>query len=430
MLATTMKRMVVTVSLVLIAAGAQGQPSVTFDEAVTGLRSEDAGTRRRAVQALKQAAYPEAAVPLARTIGDAEDAVQLEAIAAELNIFLAERVVARKRVALIIEVRNHVSAGSVFDQGAGALDPRPVPTEVLTALRAAARDDNPRVAVEALYAFGALADNAYGPDRRALLAASAAELASLLGVPQGDLRAGGVRVIGRLYAWRVGDAAVNEVVGDAMVVALNDRDSRISAAAMDALGALRYERGLEAVTALFEHYQRGASAAAALGALARMAHPSSQPLFTSALSGRDLSVRLAAIEGTARVGDLSQASAIAAALAGERNQELLLAGQFANVLLSNGPVDGLVDGLTRARQRDRALRYLADAAPGRAGLLAPHVQHPQADVRADLLDVLGLSGDPQAQPIAQRMQQDPDPAVARAATRAALRLQSAGRPTP
>ena len=430
MLATTMKRMVVTVSLGLIAAGAQGQPSVTFEEAVTGLRSEDAGTRRRAAQALKQAAYPEAAVPLARTIGDAEDAVQMEAIAAELNIFLTERVVARKRVALIVEVRNQISALSVFDQGAGALDPRPVPTEVLTALRAAAHDNNLRVAVEALYAFGALADNAYGPDRRELLAASAAELASVLGVPQGDLRAGGVRVIARLYAWRVGDAAVDEVVGDAMVVALNDRDSRISAAAMDALGALRYERGVQAVTALFEHYQRGPSAAAALGALARMAHPSSQPLFAAALSGRDLSLRLAAIEGTARVGDLSQASAIAAALAGERNQELLLAGQFAVVLLSNGPVDGRVDGLIRSGLRDRALRYLADAAPGRAALLAPHVQHPQADVRADLLDVLGLSGDPQAQPIAQRMQQDPDPAVARAATRAALRLRSAGRPTP
>ena len=45
--------------------------------------------RLRTVRMLKDAAFPEAAVPLARLVTDPEDAVQLEAIAAELNIFLA-----------------------------------------------------------------------------------------------------------------------------------------------------------------------------------------------------------------------------------------------------------------------------------------------------------------------------------------------------
>ena len=106
--------------------------------------------------ALKQAAYPESAVPLAGAIADSEDAIQLEAIAAELNVFLAEKIVPRKRVGLIVEVRNQISAIAVFNQGPAALDPRPVPAEVLTALRTATHDDNPRVSVEALYAFGAL----------------------------------------------------------------------------------------------------------------------------------------------------------------------------------------------------------------------------------------------------------------------------------
>ncbi len=71
----------------------------------------------------EQAAYPESAVPLAGAVADSEDAIQLEAIAAELNVFLAEKIVPRKRVGLIVEVRNQISAIAVFNQGPAALDP-------------------------------------------------------------------------------------------------------------------------------------------------------------------------------------------------------------------------------------------------------------------------------------------------------------------
>ena len=46
---------------------------------------------------LKEAAFEEAALPLAPLITDPRDAVQLEAIAAELNIFLAEKMTPGKR---------------------------------------------------------------------------------------------------------------------------------------------------------------------------------------------------------------------------------------------------------------------------------------------------------------------------------------------
>ena len=72
------------------------------------LSSTDAGVRLRAVQMLKDAAYAEAAVPLAALVTDPQDEVQLEAIAAELNIFLAEQVVTRKRIGLVIEVRKRL----------------------------------------------------------------------------------------------------------------------------------------------------------------------------------------------------------------------------------------------------------------------------------------------------------------------------------
>ena len=67
-------------------------------------------------------------------MGDARDEVQLEAIAAELNIFLATKIVPKKRVGLIIEVRNKIAAESAFSAGPLALGAAPVPMEVLTAL--------------------------------------------------------------------------------------------------------------------------------------------------------------------------------------------------------------------------------------------------------------------------------------------------------
>lgn len=405
------------------AAAQAPAPTVTFEQMVADLGHDDPNVRVRAVRALKQAAYPEAAVPLTRSLNDPEDGIQAEAIAAEVNLHLAVPVVPRKRVGLLIEVRNDISAAALFKQGSGVLNPRPVELAVLTALRATSRDDNPRVATEAVYAFGLLADNVYGADRRRLLAESAAELATALGVPQRDLRAAAVQVIVRLYTWRVGDLAADTAVGDALVTALNDREYAIRMAAMDGIGALRYDRGVQALTDLYTHYGRGSMAVAALRALARIAHPSSLPLFVSALSGRDYSLRLPAVEGLARSGATDQRSAIDTMMLTERNAELLLAGHFAAVLLSNGPVDELVGGLERSRLRGQALQYLEDVAPGRGNLLGPHVQDPDVSIRLDLIEVLGRSGDPQALGVVQRLQQDPDAAVARAAVRAAARLQ-------
>ena len=107
---------------------------VPFEQVAADLSSADAAVRLRAARQLKEAAYPEAAVPLARLVTDPVDEVQLEAIAAELNIFLAEKIVPRRRVGLVIEVRNNIAADRAFSQGPLALGPRPVPDEVLTAL--------------------------------------------------------------------------------------------------------------------------------------------------------------------------------------------------------------------------------------------------------------------------------------------------------
>src|SRR5947208_15089061 len=65
---------------------------IPFDQAVADLANPDASIRLRTARMLTDAAYPEAAVPLAKAIGDPQDDVQFQAIAAELNIFLVDKI--------------------------------------------------------------------------------------------------------------------------------------------------------------------------------------------------------------------------------------------------------------------------------------------------------------------------------------------------
>src|SRR4051812_16870850 len=175
---------------------------IPFEQVSVDLASPDAKVRLRAVQLMKGGAYPEAALPLAAIVTDPQDDIQLEAIAAELNIFLAGPIAGRKRLGLIVEVRTTAEAEPAFSAGAAALGTQPVPAEVLTALRTAARDENRRVAAEALYAFGVLAVAPRGEPRRAMLRAAGPDIAAFIGSSDSKMRYAGVRVLGRVFARR------------------------------------------------------------------------------------------------------------------------------------------------------------------------------------------------------------------------------------
>lgn len=400
---------------------------IPFEQASVDLASPDAATRLRTVQMLKQAAYPEAAIPLAALVTDAQDDIQLEAIAAELNIFLAERVVPRKRIALVVEVRSAVQAEPAFTAGPAALGPLPVPVEVLTALRTAVRDENPRVAIEALYAFGVLAVEPGGNARRELLRASGPDVAAFIGSSDAALRYAAVRVMGRVFAKRAQDEPIESTVGDAVITALNDKDRAVKAAAMHALGAMRYDRGVQALTDLFAYYGKGDAAEAALDALAHIAVPASVPLFTAQLASKTPAMRGIAIEGLARVGDRSQLEAVQSVVDKEHDQSVSLAGAFALVMLGDGPTDRVADWLSRPKLREQAKQYLIEIAPGRTTMFGHQLLDSDAQIRLDIVDALGLAGDPAAIAAVEPLTKDHDPQVARAAERAVARLRGAQR---
>ena len=395
---------------------------IPFEQAEKDLASTDARTRLRTVQMLKEAAYPEAAIPLARLIADPQDEVQLDAIAAELNIFFADKVVPRKRVALVIEVRTPVLAEAAFSSGPLAIGPHPVPAEVLNALRAGARDDNPRVGLESLYAFGALAVEPAGAARRDLLRVTGPAVAALIGAPDVAMRYAAIRVLGRVFAKRAADDPIEPTVGDAVIAGLNDSDGAVKNVAIEALGAMRYERAVQSLTDLFQYYGKGPIGEASLDALARIAYPASASLFTSQLTAKSAALRGVAVEGIARLGDRARLAEIQAALGNERDDAVLLAEAFATAMLSNGQVDRITESLTKPKLRNQARQYLVEIAPGRTSLLSRQLQDPESRIRLDVVDALGLAGDPAALPMIEPLMNDRDPQVARAAERAIARL--------
>ena len=402
---------------------------IPFERVTADLSSPDASVRLRAAQLLKDAAYPEAAVPLAKLVTDPDDHVQIEAIAAELNIFLAEKVVTRKRVGLVVEVRNRVVAEAAFSLGPLAIGPHPVPDEVLTALRAAGHDTNPRVAIEALYAFGTLAIEPAGARRRELLRTAGPDVIAMIGVADPAFRQAAIRVIGRVFERRAQDNPIEESIGDAIVSALNDRERSVRIAAMQTLGAMGYERAVQSLTEQLQYFGRGEPAEAAVGALARIAHPSSVPVFSAQLTSKNAAMKAIAIEGLARIGDRGRLATIESALNGETNEGVLLAGTFAAVVLSNSPIEPLAEALRKPRLADQARRYLVEVAPGRSAAFARHAQDPDVQIRSSVADVLGIAGDVTALPIVESLVRDRDPQVVRAAERAVARLQAIRRAT-
>src|SRR5213079_3396025 len=107
---------------------------VPYEQAIGGLSSADPKVRLHSATLLKESAYVESAIPLAKLLSDPDNAVQLEAIAAEVNIFTAGKAKPRRVGIITIEDRTRLAAQTTFDGGPLVLGPAPVPPAVLLAL--------------------------------------------------------------------------------------------------------------------------------------------------------------------------------------------------------------------------------------------------------------------------------------------------------
>lgn len=361
----------------------------SFEEVSSGLKHQDAGTRLRAIQILKDADYAEATVPIGAALGDVDDRVQLAAIDAERSLFTTRVVPRRKKVGLIVEVRT-VAGGEAAATGQLALKARTVPPQLLSGLAVALRDNSPRVRAEAI------------------------SLAALLGpvtcTPEAQLAS---------------DASACDGIGNGLIDNINSREPVLRRAAMQALGQLRYPNAVQALSDQLSYHQKGPDAVAAIEGLSGIGHPTSVSIFQELLTNSNADIRRFAVAGLARAGYREALGTIQDMGQTERNDGVLLAMHYANVKL--GAIDAslhqLVVSLGVPTLRPLALTYLLDLSASHAQALAASLVDPSVDIRRLVADILGFSRNADVIIQLGAAAQESDPDVAAAAQQAIARLQ-------
>ena len=281
----------------------------------------------------------------------------------------------------------------------------PVTPEVVDALRARMTDSDRGIRSIAIRGLGILRARPAVPD--------------LLQVVRED-RDDGLRFEGVRALRKIGDASI----APDLVALLNINNDDVRNELIATLGSMRYGGAVAELTRIVESEKSG-SRARALGALADLADPASAPVFERLKGDRDETLRLYANEGIARTATAPMKTEISSARLIEKSPRVRLAQAFALLRLGESEyLDELVRGLERRPTRDLAREYLLETrGADRQALFTPRTTN--AAARAELADVMGLMGDPDALPTLREMAQDADKDVARAAARAAKRISTA-----
>jgi HEAT repeat protein len=383
----------VTLLVFVVTVGSDAQRA-RFDEAVGRLKSPDARERLGALQSLREAAFPEAIPAIAPLVSDIDDRVQLSAIAAEVRLFLAE---GGEKTTIV----------DAFGGVPFTVYPRPVPRDLTVALLRAIGDETKQVRLDAAYALGAIG-------RPPLAQPDAAPLLNALRHKDAATRAAAARACGRLQ--------VRES-GDALVETMNDADGDVRLAAIWALGELRFDRAVQALTDFASHYGASPAGLASMASLARIAHPSSAPLFRAALGDRNAEVRRLGAEGIGRLRDRAALPRLEQGAAAERDPRAQAALLFAMNMLGARQAESLAMLLADKRAFALTREYLRELGAPAVPALVPQLEHSDADIRRGVVDVLGVIGGADMANTIWTLQQDPDNLVREATTRALERLK-------
>jgi HEAT repeat protein len=280
----------------------------------------------------------------------------------------------------------------------------PVDASVVTALRARMSDSEDRIRRNTSRGLGIVRGEAAIPE---LLVAAGQDR-------DPEVRFEAVRALRK-----IGNASV----GDRLVPMLNLSMDKVRNEIITTLGSLKYRGAVLELTRIFEQEKPAERARTlALAALADIGDPSSRPVFLGSKADKDVSIRLYANEGLARLGDQSLGTVMSADRLVEKNLRVQAAQAFGLLRMGREEyLDELVRALGKPATRELAREYLLETQPAqRQALFAS--QSKNATVRAELADVLGLMGDRSALPALQELERDSDSGVARNAERAVRRM--------
>jgi HEAT repeat protein len=205
---------------------------------------------------------------------------------------------------------------------------------------------------------------------------------------------------------------------------VNDSSSSVRFAAIRALGEIRDEQAIQAITDQLKYYEKGDGALAALEALARIAHPSSVPMFLARIEDPDPRLRRAAIEGLARAGDKESVSKLVFSV--NQDDSDIVRAAMAYALHRQGYPNylaRLVDMMYYPEPARQIQGYLLEVGGTIVPGVLPRLKDPDPGVRERLAIVLGAIGDQSTAVALTPLKQDSAPQVASAATHAIERIK-------
>lgn len=379
------------------AAPRQASALPSFQQLSQEVADPSAKVRRQALRALAEQGGPEALVLLARLVNDLDSGIAESAIEAVIGIYVQPP-----------PKRSMRHAADAFTLAPYHATPWRVPPELSDALVRALAHDQPSIRRDSAYAVGIVMAPPV-TDRVAF------ELIASLGDREPTVRIAAARVLGRLQVRSAGVELIGRV---------NDEDLDVRLASMRALGDLRDSRAVEALTEQFSFYVRGAAGRAAIDALARIASPSSRPIFEAQTASGYPAHRQAAYEGLARIGELGDAvGRIEAAMANEKDERVTTAMAFALAASGRAGMGRILDALADRDRQDTATAYLIELGRTQAKAIAAHLADPNPVVREQIAIALGNIGGPDALAALSTASAETEPQVRRAIDVALFRLK-------
>ncbi|HXW05867.1 MAG TPA: HEAT repeat domain-containing protein [Vicinamibacterales bacterium] len=384
--------------VVLPAVALDGQaPVATLQQLTLDVGSPDAKVRRAALRALRERGGPEALVLLAHLVGDPDLGIREGAIEVVIGLYVQPPA-----------KRSMANAEDAFLLAPYRTTPYPPPTELTSALVKALADEYPSVRRDSAYAVGIVM-------RPPATSQAAFELTASLSDREPAVRKAAAQVLGRLGVLSAGVPLIGRI---------NDEVLDVRLAAMRAVGELRDDRAVPALTDQFAFYVRGVAGRTAIDALARIGSIQSRSLFESQIESGYPAHRQSAYEGLARMGGASaMLPRLMTALTAEKDRRVRLAIEFALTSAGRPAVDGMIAALADRSLADQALEYLVELGQAHTTAIASGLGDRDPVVREQLAIALGFIGGQEATAALASAASDESADVRAAVSVAQLRLR-------
>ena len=420
-------RLTLAILLAVAVPGAIAAPRLTFEDLLANLKSPNAKTRQEAAAELGKSRRREAVSGLSALVRDPDPKVRLSVVRAlrelrepsaipalvtsteDEDANIREEAIS-SLVDLYIDTDKSKGIERFIEVFSDEYDRTMVPPQtridpaIVRAITLGLRDDDKGIREQSALALGILGARA-----------SRKELGDALNDPEPGVRGAAALAIAKLGGTEHGRA---------LVALLADPNTGVRNRVLHALGILKVKEGGPALREMFEANRRKELGGRTLQALSRVGDPNQADLFRELIQDVDPERKRLAIEGLARVSDERLLPAFKKDFQREKNEELKVAYSFAITLLGDRAfLDSIVLNLPSKTLGRRCREYILELGRDTIGDLYTYLNDPDADIRAELCDILAAFGDPQAIARLTPLVNDPSAHVADRANRAIEQLR-------